>query len=319
MTTHRLPLSAGHVMHVEEHGNPAGLPALVLHGGPGSGSSPLLRSCFDPVRYRIICPDQRGAGQSTPGGSIAFNTLADLLDDLRRLRDHLQVDRWLVVGGSWGATLALLHAMDQPSAVAGLLLRNVFLARACDIHDFFAEAARRGGAEWRVLWNEARRRQCPMALLLAEIFAHGTQERQREVALCWFDWEQRMSGGRSAPPGDATALQRVVSRYRVQSHYLRHGCWLDAPTLLQRCAALPAVPTLIVQGTQDATCPPQGAQALAQVLHGRAVLQWAQGAGHDPTHPALVAAMEQALRDYANTQAFGGQPAPDALINASAP
>lgn len=304
---HRLPLSGGHVMHVEEDGNPEGLPALVLHGGPGSGSSPLLRSGFDPTRYRIICPDQRGAGRSTPAGSIAFNTLADLLDDLRQLRAHLKIDRWLVVGGSWGATLALLHALDQPSAIAGLLLRNVFLARASDVHDLFAEAARRGGPEWRVLWKEARRRQCPITTVLADIFAHGTWERQRDIALCWSDWEQRMSGASgagAAPPGDEAALQRLVSRYRVLSHYLRHGCWLGAPTLLQRCAALPVVPTLIVHGTRDALCPPQGAQALAEVLRGQAILQWAQGAGHNPTHPALAAAMKQALRDYADTQAF---------------
>jgi len=301
---HRLPLSGGHVMHVEEHGNPRGLPALVLHGGPGSGSSPLLRNGFNLARYRIVCPDQRGAGLSTPAGSIAHNTLADLLDDLRLLRAHLHVDRWLVVGGSWGATLALLHALDQPSAVAGLLLRNVFLARASDIHDFFAGTARHGGPEWHVLWDEARRRQCAITAVLADIFAHGTWERQREVALCWSGWEQRMSGGSAAPPGDGDALRRLVSRYRVQSHYLHHGCWLGAPTLLERCTALPAVPTLIVHGTHDALCPPQGAQALANILHGRAALQWAQGAGHNPTHPALVAAMSEALRDYADTQAF---------------
>jgi len=300
---HRLPLSGGHVMHVEEHGDPRGLPALVLHGGPGSGSSPLLRSGFDPTRYRIICPDQRGAGQSTPTGSITHNTLADLLDDLRLLCAHLKVDRWLVVGGSWGATLALLHALDQPSAVAGLLLRNVFLARDSDIHDFFVETAH-DGPEWRVLWDEARRRQCPITTVLADIFARGTWERQRDVALCWSEWEQRMSGGDAAPPGDGAALQRLVSRYRVQSHYLRHGCWLGAPTLLQRCVALPAVPTLIVHGTHDALCPPEGAQALANILRGRAALQWAQGAGHNPTHPALAAAMTKALRDYADTQAF---------------
>ena len=300
---HRLPLSGGHVMHVEEHGNPRGLPALVLHGGPGSGSSPLLRSGFDPTRYRIICPDQRGAGRSTPVGAIAHNTLADLLDDLRLLREHLHVDRWLVVGGSWGATLALLHALDQPSAIAGLLLRNTFLARTSDIHDFFAEAARRGDPEWRVLWNEARRRRCPVATVLADIFAHGTWEAQRHATLYWFAWEQRLSGGTAATPDDAV-LQRLVPRYRVLSHYLHHGCWLRAPTLLARSAALPAVPTLIVHGTRDAMCPPQGAQALARVLHGRAILQWAQGAGHDPTHPALAAAMKQALCNYANTQTF---------------
>ncbi|SEM41750.1 prolyl aminopeptidase Serine peptidase. MEROPS family S33 [Variovorax sp. YR750] len=305
-------------MHVEEHGDPAGLPALVLHGGPGSGSSPVLRRGFDPSRYRIICPDQRGAGRSTPAGAIAANTLADLLDDLRRLRAHLRIDRWLVVGGSWGATLALAHALDQPGAVAGLLLRNVFLARASDIHDVFALAVRHGDPEWRILWNEARRRRCPITDVVAEVFAHGSPEHQCRMAGLWSGWEQRMATGKPAPRPDDATLQQLVRRYRVQSHYLRHGCWLRAPTLLQRCAALPAVPTLIVHGTQDLLCPPQGAQALALALQGRAILRWVPGAGHDPTHPALAAAMRQALYDYAVTQAFGGACGPVADMRISA-
>lgn len=302
--THRLPLDGGHVMHVEEHGNPAGLPVVVLHGGPGSGSSPLLRRDFDPAHYRIVCPDQRGSGLSTPAGSIKHNTLADLLADLRLLRAHLHIDRWLVVGGSWGATLALMHALDAPEAVAGLLLRNVFLARESDIHALFAGALRHDGPARRVLWDEAERRQCPVTVPIAEVFARGTWARQCELTRNWFAWEQRLASGAAAPLLDEAMLPRLVTRYRVQSHYLRHGCWLDAPTLLQRCAAAkPAVPTLIVHGTNDALCPPEGAQALAQVLG--APLQWAQGAGHDPTHPAIAAAMQQALRDYAATQAFG--------------
>jgi len=301
--THRLPLDGGHVMHVEEHGNPAGLPVVVLHGGPGSGSSPLLRRHLDPAHYRIVCPDQRGSGLSTPTGSITHNTLADLLADLRLLRAHLRIDRWLVVGGSWGATLALMHALDAPEAVAGLLLRNVFLARPSDIHALFAGALQHDDPAWRALWDEAGRRQCPVTVPIAEVFAHGTWARQCELTRHWFDWEQRLATGSTASPIDEAMLPRLVARYRVQSHYLRHCCWLDAPTLLQRCAALPAVPTLIVHGTQDALCPPEGAQALAQVLG--APLQWAQGAGHDPTHPAIAVAMQQALRDYAATQAFG--------------
>lgn len=299
MIVHRLRLSGGHCMHAEEHGNPSGLPVLVLHGGPGSGSSPLLRRGFDPARWRIVCPDQRGAGRSTPTGAIAANTLADLLADLRRLRAHLGIARWLVAGGSWGATLGLMHAIDEPQAVAGLALRNPFLARPADIHGFFAAAALHGGSTWRALWNEARERHCPMPLLLAEVFAHGTPARQRETARYWFAWEQRLSGAAATAQPDEATLERLVSRYRVQSHYLGHGCWLDAPTLLQRCAALPEVPVWIVQGLRDAVCPPAGAQALVHALRGRAVLQWVPGAGHDPTHPVLAAAWRRALDEYA--------------------
>lgn len=299
MIVHRLPVGGGHVMHVEEHGDPAGLPALVLHGGPGSGSSPLLRSFFDPARYRILSPDQRGAGRSTPAGSIEPNTLDDLLADLRLLRAHLHVDRWLVVGGSWGATLALLHALDQPEAVAGLLLRNVFLARAEDIDGFFAAAAREGDPGWRELLRQAEAEGCSLVDWLARVFAEGDGSARREAALCWSDWEQRMAGAASVPPTDDAALDRLVQRYRIQSHYLKHRCWLAETPLLQRCASFPAIPTLILQGTEDAICPPEGAVALERALHGQAGLQWVAGAGHDPVHPAMVAAMTQALRDWA--------------------
>ncbi|HEX7891930.1 MAG TPA: alpha/beta fold hydrolase [Ramlibacter sp.] len=304
MILHRLPLTAGHVMHVEEHGNPAGLPVLLLHGGPGSGSSPLQRSFFDPDVYRILCPDQRGAGQSTPRGSIEHNTLQHLLADLRLLRAHLQVDRWLVVGGSWGATLALLHALDQPDAVAGLLLRNVFLARPVDIAGFFAAATNTQVLGWAALQRQADAARCSLVESLADLFATGGPAAQREAAACWWRSEQILSGDDHAPtPGDAQ-LEVLADRYRIQSHYLRHGCWIAPPGLLARCDALPAVPTLILQGTEDAMCPPGGALALAHACGARAALRLVPGAGHDPRHPAMAEAMRQALQAYARSRSF---------------
>ena len=275
---HCLPVGDGHVLHVEEHGNPAGLPALVLHGGPGSGSSPLQRSFFDPARYRILCPDQRGAGRSTPRGRIEDNTLADLLADLRLLRQHLRIARWLVAGGSWGATLAVLHAADQPEAVTGLLLRNPFLARAADIGAFFAAAG--------------------LPESIAEVFATGPVAAQRDAAARWWEAEQRLEGHAPTPPADAASLDRLVDRYRVQSHYLRHGCWLPPEGLPGCCDRVPAVPVVIVQGEDDAICPPEGAQVLQRALGARATLRIVPGAGHDPSHPAMASAMREALRTF---------------------
>jgi proline iminopeptidase len=286
-------------MHVEEYGNGAGVPALVLHGGPGSGSSPLQRASLDPERHRILCPDQRGAGFSTPRGCIEDNTLADLLADLRRLRAHLGIARWLVVGGSWGATLALLHAIDQPDAVAGLVLRNVFLARPQDIGGFFAAVPATDAPGWPGLLQQADAAGVSLPEYLADLFATGSPAAQRAAAACWWDGEQRLASGMApAPPDDAT-LDRLVDRYRIQSHYLRHGCWLQQPPLLERCAGLPQVPVAIVQGCEDRVCPPAGAQALHAALHGRAVLRLVPGAGHDPAHPAMAAAMRQAVQDVA--------------------
>lgn len=295
---HRLPLGGGQVMHVEEHGSPAGMPALVLHGGPGSGGSPLQRAFLDPARHRILCPDQRGAGRSTPRGCIEDNTLAHLLADLRLLRAHLRVDRWLVVGGSWGATLALLHAADQPDAVAGLLLRNVFLARAEDIAGFFAAAAGTGAPGWGRLVRQAQSARRTMPEFLAELFAAGRRAAQREAAASWWAAEQGLEGLVAAPAPDETALDRLVDRYRVQSHYLKHGCWLAQEPLLARCGRLPAIPIQVLQGAEDAVCPPAGARALAQALGGRAAVRLVTGAGHDPSHPAMAEAMREALRSF---------------------
>jgi proline iminopeptidase len=283
---HALDVGDGHVLHVEQWGAAHGVPALVLHGGPGSGCTPWLRRFFDPARFRIVCPDQRGAGRSLPAGGVEANTTAHLLADLRRLRAALGIERWLVVGGSWGATLALAHALDAPDAVSGLLLRGSFLARPQDIERFFDGAPAALAAGWRSL----------PALPAGDPAA-------RRLVDAWARHERRRSGAAvSAAPPDLDAL---APRYRVQSHYLQHGCWLQQPPLLERVAALPAVPTLLLHGSEDRICPPDGALALqARLPH--AGLRWAAGAGHDPADPAMAALMRQALDGFARDGHFGG-------------
>jgi proline iminopeptidase len=287
--THALAAAHGHVLHVQESGRRDGLAALVLHGGPGSGSSPMLRRFLDPARYRIVSLDQRGAGRSTPRGDTAHNTTALLLDDLRLLRRHLGIERWLVVGGSWGATLALAHALDEPDAVAALLLRAVFLARAEDIDAFFDGS----GIAWQRLTS-------------------APPHEAAAIARQWHQHEHRRAGVAAPAIDDADAL---VARYRIQSHYLQHRCWLHNPPLLQRCAALPRVPTLLLHGAADRTCSPEGAHALQRAAP-HLTLRLIDGAGHDPTHPALSAAMTEALDAYAHQRFFERQrctPSPEAL------
>ena len=279
-----LVVPGGHEIHVQQSGTARGLPVVVLHGGPGSGLSPLLRRFFDPERYRIVGIDQRGAGLSRPRGSVENNTLADLLADLRCVRAHLGIERWLVVGGSWGATLAVAHALDVPEAVSGLLLRGLFLARPADVEAFFG-----GAADPETLFHA----------LLSDDMA-----RAREAALRWWRHEQALAGSAPAPEPDAHAVEALVGRYRIQSHYLRHGCWLGAAPLLDRAAALPNVPTLLLHGGLDRICPPAGAAAFhAAVPHSR--LRWIEGAGHDPTHPGMIDAMVTALDTWADTRHFG--------------
>jgi proline iminopeptidase len=304
--SHALPVGGGHVLHAQEHGRVDGVPALVLHGGPGSGCSPLLRRFFDPAHYRIVCVDQRGAGSSTPRGAIENNTTVHLLEDLRRVRERLGIARWLVVGGSWGATLAVAHAAREPGAVAGLLLRASFLARREDIDGFFACTSDDEAPAWqRFATAVGNGPHEPLLPKLADTFAGSDRAACRPLALAWWRWEQRLATGAepTGAPADA-ALDALVDRYRVQSHYLRHQCWLDTPSLLERCAQLPRVPTLLLHGRSDRVCPPAGALALQQCLP-HATLRWVDGAGHDPAHPAMAAAMVEALAGWAAHGDFG--------------
>jgi proline iminopeptidase len=297
---HELRVSGDHVLHVEESGHPDGIAVVVLHGGPGSGSSPLLRRFFDPGRYRIVSPDQRGAGRSQPRGSIVDNTTAHLVADLETVRETLGIARWRVVGGSWGATLALAYAAAHPGAVTGLLLRATFLAREQDIAGFFQA----GDGEHAQAWTRfaavapADQRHALLPVLARGLAADA--DTARRIALAWWRWESTLATGAAAQPEPSgAALDAQVDRYRVQSHYLLHRCWLDTPPLLDRCDRLPAVPTLLLHGTEDRICRPEASVAVHQRLpHSR--LRLVDGAGHDPTHPAMVQAMVEALDGWAS-------------------
>ena len=292
----RLALDNGHVMAWSDVGPRSAPVALLLHGGPGSGRSGFMPTCFDAARWRIVAYDQRGSGQSTPAGETRHNQTDDLLADLRALRAHLGIERWLVVGGSWGATLALLHAADAPEAVDGLLLRGVFLARRDDVEHFFDASAHGLPDPW-VPWRRAGE---PLAVSLDRVLVEGGDAARRCVQI-WWRWEQALDGV-DAPPIDGDALIAQMQRYRVQAHYLRQGCGLDERPLLDRLAAVPKVPTLLLHGTRDRICPPEGARAVHERLSG-SVLRWIDG-GHAPTQAAMTHALRGAIDEYLGTRAW---------------
>jgi proline iminopeptidase len=298
LATHELPVEGGHVLHIAEWGSADGIAAVVMHGGPGSGGSSFLWRVFDPARFRVICVDQRGSGASRPAGAITNNSTADLIRDTETVRRYLAIDRWLVAGGSWGAALAIAYAAAHPDKVNALLLRSSFLARPTDVDAFFE------GAHFDGLGPPAG---AAFLAGLSDAMQSTNDEHVHHTAITWWRHEHSLLGdptaAASAPEPTGAALVRCINRYRVQAHYLAHGCWLNDPPLLARCASLPRVPTLILHAPDDRVCPPEAGELLRAALP-HAGFAWTEGAGHDPTHPAMVAATVSALDSYADHGRF---------------
>ena len=291
-----LEVGSGHRVHWRELGNPAGQAALLLHGGPGSGCSDAMASFFDLRCWRVVLLDQRGAGRSEPPGSTDCNTTADLIADCERLRLHLGIAQWLVLGGSWGAALGALYASAHPQSVHALLLRAIFLAERAEIDAFFGAPG------------------APSLEQLAAELASGQAARSREAARRWHAHEQRLAlpaaaadtatvtGTAAAALSDAH-LDALVQRYRVQAHYLRHGCFVEDGAVLAACARLPAVPVAFVHGLADRICVPANAQrAHAAAPGSRLVL--VDHVGHDPFAPPMAAVTRGLLARYAAAADF---------------
>ena len=188
-------MPGGHRVHVEQVGNPGGVPVVVLHGGPGGGCSPGMRRFFDPRHYRAVLFDQRGCGRSTPNASVENNTTWDLVADIERIREALGIERWIVFGGSWGACLALLYAQAHPERVTRLVLRGVFTMTRAELDWFYGGGA---GAFWPEQWQAfsqmvpAEERHDPIADYHRRLFGADAAERVR-FARAWAGWESALA------------------------------------------------------------------------------------------------------------------------------
>lgn len=308
-----LDVGQGHRIRYQESGARDGLPVLLLHGGPGSASSARQRDPYDPRRYRIVQFDQRGCGQSTPLGETAHNHTDALIDDIEALRRELGIARWLVAGGSWGAALALVYAARHRAAVLGLLLRGVFLGERGDLDWFFhgvsAVAPAAHTAFMQALPKRWRRR---VVTCLARAFRDPARDPQqvRRLALAWFAYEQRLDGPEDVPvtTPDEVQLPALLARYRVQAHYLAHGCFLGGSGVLQHASLLDGLPLALVHGSHDRVCRPANAWRVHRACVGSR-LAWALGAGHHPWHPAAAALLRGAADAFAARGDFSTWPA----------
>jgi len=297
-----LALDRLHGMYWEQSGNPAGMPAVFLHGGPGAGATPTHRRFFDPHFYRIVVFDQRGAGRSTPLGETTDNDLPHLIADIERLRVHLGIQRWLVFGGSWGSTLALAYAEAFPERCLGLVLRGIFLCRQSEI-DWFLYGMRAVFPEaWRAFSGfvpEAERNDLLAAY--SKRLENPNPAAHLPAARAWSTYEGVCST--LLPSPDTVAAfgedRMALGLARIEAHYFRRIVIGPKQDLLAHIARIRALPGVIVQGRYDMVCPIASADALHHAWP-EAHYVIVPDAGHSAMEPGiraeLVAATERMKR-----------------------
>ena len=285
-----LKVSDIHTIHYEEAGNPKGRPALFLHGGPGVGILPAYHRFFNPEYYRIILPDQRGAGRSTPHAELSENTTWDLVEDLESLRVHLGISNWIVMGGSWGSTLALSYAIMHPGKVAGLILRGVFLGRPSEIRWLHQE----GGAS-QIFPDEWERYMAPInghpyksnVEAYYRVFTSGSEAEKLRAAKAWARWEAAAMTLLPDPEAleEMSDMHTAVSIGQIECHYTFNNFFMNSDNyLLANAARISPIPCRIVQGRHDVICPMISAWDLHKALP-ESELRIVPDGAHSPMDP----------------------------------
>jgi proline iminopeptidase len=292
----RLAVGDGHELYVETIGAPGGVPAVYLHGGPGGGCQPSHRQLFDPARHYAVLFDQRGAGRSTPQGARVANTTQHLIADMELIRETLDIERWLVVGGSWGSTLALAYAEAHPKRVSGLVLRATFLGTRAELDWAFGSGLRMiypalHADLLSVLPQEER--EAPLTSIFRRILDPDPKI-HRPAARAYADTEDVLSVARPgrtrldlAALGDPAA--QISPTAFMEAHYFAQNCFLAPDQLMNEAGALAGIPGIIVQGRFDLLCPPATSHALAEVWK-EARIDLVEGAGHLLREPGVTAA-----------------------------
>jgi len=286
-----LAVGDGHEIHWQTSGNPEGRPVVWLHGGPGSSASPLHRRFFDPALFWVIQFDQRGCGRSRPAGAIQDNKTVDLISDIERLRRYFGVSRWSVVGGSWGGALALLYAQTHPERIERMLLRSPFLCTRAEIENFMEYPPEGCRTRWQSLKALVPGQAGQTVLEFGfQVFCQDQDiQKQAQLAHAWASYEAAMNVYPAQAPtlvfGDDSAL---IARYRIQSHYLFHHCFVERD-ILSRSSTLAHIPLVLVHGELDALCPFANSEVIQRAVP-QAKLVRVAGGGHDLTDPGMLAA-----------------------------
>jgi proline iminopeptidase len=304
-----LDVGDGNLVYWEVCGNPDGKPAVVLHGGPGSGCSPGFRRSFDPTVYRIILFDQRGCGRSTPHASdpsvdLACNTTDHLINDIEQLREHLGIERWLVAGVSWGSTLSLAYAERFPARVSALVLWSVVTTSRREVHWVTRDVGRYFPEQWARFRDgvpEADRAGDLVAAYARLLHASNPAVRE-QAARDWCTWEDShvavRPDHRPDPRYDDPRFRMAFAR--LVTHYWQHAAWMEDGALLRDAEQLAGIPGVLLHGRIDLSSPLDIAWQLSRAWPDSELVvidEAGHGAGDPGMRAAIVAATDRfALR-----------------------
>ena len=311
LTSDMLGVGDGHEIYVESVGRSDGIPAVYLHGGPGSGCQPDHRRLFDPERFCAVLFDQRGAGRSRPKGAREHNTLPHLIADMELIRRKFGFERWMVVGGSWGATLALAYAETHPERVSGIVLRATFLGTRAEIETAFTTTLSQFHpalcADFLSVLPEQERGEPVSAywrrILDSDPAVHGP------VARAWHDTERVLSEHKPARTrldlASLNSTRPLPATPFMEAHYFINDCFMTPNQLLRNATALAQIPGIIIQGRFDLLCPPATSLALSNVWPGSGI-RIIEEVGHSLYDPGVRDAVMKAIADLASGTAIKG-------------
>ncbi len=292
-----------HELYVDEAGNPDGIPVLFVHGGPGGACDASSRRFYDPAVFRIITFDQRGCGRSTPHGELRENTTAHLLDDMEVIRQQLNVEKWVLFGGSWGSTLSLLYAIKYPDRVLAMILRGIFLCRKEDFDWLYKDGANRIFPD---AWEEFLKpipesEQDNLISAYAKRLTGEDELVRMAAAKSWSAWEGSCSKLRPSPETLAkfTKPHNALALARIETHYFLNNGFVEENHILKNVSTISAIPGRIIHGRYDIVCPLENAQALHRVW-GNSELHIVRDAGHSASEPGNIDALIRAVKDIAD-------------------
>ncbi len=288
-----------HFVYFEQVGNPAGIPVIFLHGGPGSGCNENHRRYFNPDKYRVILFDQRGCNRSIPNGCVEENTTQALVNDIESIRRQLDIDKWLLFGGSWGATLALLYAEQYPENVLGIILRGTFLARQCDF-DWFAKLGvnKIFPDYWQEFTSNFNKTEKDHFIkTLYEKVNSDDKNIQLQAAKTWSLWAGRVVTHSITHDYqlEVESEEKLINEVKVEMHYAINHYFIEENQILNNISNVPDVPVKIIHGRKDLTCLPESSWAVHQALNNinkaESKLVIVPEAGHLASEPSMINAL----------------------------